>query len=114
MPLQTPVKNTAADAVAPHLAFVSLHTGDPGSTGASEVAGGNPAYARKALVFPAAANGATSATEVTFDAPAGAFSHFGIWSAATGGTFRGGGTLAVTQTLASQGQVKVTVSLTVS
>lgn len=112
MALTTAELNTAADAAAARLLYVSLHTANPGSTGASEVTGGSPAYARKALTFGAAASGAASASEVTFDAPAGTFTHFGVWSAASGGTFRGGAALASSQTLAAQGTVKVTVTLT--
>lgn len=116
--------NAMADAEAARITHLSLHTADPGKTGASEVTGGSPAYARQAVTFGAAGaagplgSGSQPATvgvawssEVTFDAPAGAYSHAGGWSASTAGTFRGGNALAASQTLSSQGQVKVSAKV---
>ncbi len=114
MPLTVAERNVVADAEGARLVYVSLHTSDPGSTGASEATGGGPAYARKALTFAASVSGTAAAAEVTFDVPAGTFTHFGVWSAVTAGTFRGGNALAASQTFAAQGQLKVTVSLPVS
>jgi hypothetical protein len=80
-------------------AFVSLHTADPGDTGANEITGG--AYARQGPVTFANAGGnptvASNSAIVTYPAATaawGTISHFGIWSAATGGTFRGSGALS--------------------
>ena len=79
-------------------AYVSLHTGDPGSTGASEVVGG--AYARQGpIVFTEAGNEPTVASNsalLTFPqatAAWGTVGWFGLWTAATGGTFQGSGAL---------------------
>ncbi len=44
MPLTTLARNAAADAVADLVTAVSLHSADPGATGADELSGG--AYAR--------------------------------------------------------------------
>lgn len=112
----TPTERSAnADAQAARLQYVSLHTADPGTTGASEATGGTPAYARKAVTFPAATTGSATATAVTFDIPAGTYTHFGFWSAATGGTFRGGGAISGTATpFASQGKLEFTPTLAVS
>jgi len=72
--------------------FVSLHTAAPGDTGANEVAGG--AYARQGPV--SFANAGTNPTVASNTAilqyPVattnwGTITHFGIWSAATAGTF---------------------------
>src|SRR4051812_24596405 len=85
--------------------YVSLHTGDPGTTGASEVSGGTPAYARKAVTWNAASGGSIddSNTQV-FDVPGSTtVSHFGLWSAASAGTFYGGGALSSGETYVSQG-----------
>lgn len=73
------------------VAYASLHNGDPGSTGASELAGGSPAYARKAITWGAAAAGVRSNTvQMDFDIPAGTtVYHVGLWSAVTAGTFYG-------------------------
>lgn len=116
--------NAMADAEAARVSYASLHTANPGTTGASEATGGSPAYARKAVTFNAAGaagplgSGSQPATvgvawsdEVTFDVPAGTYSHGGGWSAATAGTFRGGNALGASQTLESQGQVKVSLKV---
>lgn len=52
--------------------FLSAHDGFPGSTGANEISGGTPAYARKAVTFAAPSGGTrTTAGPVAFDIPAG-------------------------------------------
>lgn len=112
--------NQMADAEAARLPYRSLHTGAPSTTGANEATGGSPAYARKAVTWNAAGaagplgSGLQPATvgvawsdEVTFDVPTGTYTHGGYFSASTSGTYRGGNALATSQTLASQGQVKV-------
>ena len=114
MPLTVAERNDIATAQATDLPFVSLHTADPGTTGASEATGGSPAYARKALTWGAASNGTVTAAEVTFDVPAGTYTHFGLFGAATGTAFKGGNPLAVSQTVSSQGQIKLTVSMPVT
>lgn len=95
MPLTDATKNTALDAVAAICGYASLHTGYPGTTGASEVAGGSPAYARKSITWNAAASGnLDSSNAPVFDVPAATtVAWFGLWSASSGGTFRGGGPL---------------------
>lgn len=107
-----------ATAEAAKFQYVSLHTADPGTTGASEATGGSPAYARKLSTWTASA-GVVSGTQVTVDVPAGTYTHFGIWSALTGGTFYGGNPLLVggtptPQVVSSQGQIKNTPTLTVT
>lgn len=68
---------------------MSLHTADPGNTGANEVSGGSPAYARKTIAWNAASGGSKARTSVslTFDVPACTITHFGIWN---GSTFQAG------------------------
>jgi hypothetical protein len=80
-------------------AYVSLHTADPGNTGASEVSGN--AYARIGpVVFANAGNNPTVASNssiVTYAAATGSWGtvgYFGLWTAASGGTFQGSGALA--------------------
>ncbi|HEX7050016.1 MAG TPA: hypothetical protein VF188_07350 [Longimicrobiales bacterium] len=79
--------------------YVSLHTADPGETGASEVSGGS--YARQAGSFAAAAAGATSndADLEWANMPAATITHVGIWDAATAGNFLWGGALATSKTV---------------
>jgi len=112
MPLTTAERNAIADFQASRLVYVSLHTADPAATGASEASGGS--YARKSLTFAAASGGTAVATEVTFDVPAGTYTHFGVWTASTGGTFRGGNPLSATATISPAGQLKITVSIPVT
>lgn len=78
-------KNAMLNAIG--VTHVSAHTADPGTTGASEVAGGT--YARQPITLGAAAGGIKSATtQPAIPIPAGVtVTHLGYWNAATGGTF---------------------------
>lgn len=79
--------------------YVSLHTSDPGTTGAGEVAGG--AYARHAATFTQAGANPTVASNnaavqfVQATADWGTVTHFGIWDSAAAGTFLGGSAVDV-------------------
>lgn len=75
-------------------AFVSLHTADPGTTGASEVAGGS--YARVAVTWNAPSGGSVSnSSSLSINLPASTTAgFFGIWSAITSGTYMIGGILS--------------------
>ena len=116
--------NAAADWRAGRCPYVSLHTDSTGGTGANEASGGSPAYSREALSFNAAgAEGPLGASQpatvgiawgsATFDLPAGTFVEYGLWSASTGGTFRGSGALPVEGGLVvtSQGTLAVSVAV---
>src|ERR1051325_4085611 len=75
-------KNTMLNALTVDTA--SLHTAFPGLTGANEVSGGAPAYARKAVTFGAAAGGSRAlSAAVTFDVPATTVRWFGFWVSGT-------------------------------
>lgn len=81
MPYSIAAKNQQLDATP--VAALSLHSTNPGATGAGELSGGIPAYARKAPVGQtAAANGVKHiSNSVTFDVPAGAsVQYVGQWS----------------------------------
>ena len=96
-------------------AWISLHTADPGTTGTGEASGGSPAYARKQTTWAGgASDGSTVGSEVAFDVPSGTYTHVGIWSASTSGTFVGGFALSSSAVLGSQGIVRVTPTITVS
>ena len=112
MPLVDSVLNTVADSTATVLAYMSLHTATPGTTGASEVTGGP--YARQAVTWDPATGKVATATQVVFDVAAGTYTHGGYWTAATGGTFLGGNPLGASQSLSAAGQVKVTGSVPAS
>ena len=83
--------------------YGSLHTAEPNSSGSSEVTGGS--YSREAISWAAASNGtAVSDAQIVFDVPGGTtITHFGYWSAASGGTFYGARALNSPQTYATDG-----------
>ena len=63
-------------------ASISLHTANPGITGASEVTGGG--YARKTTTWAVGgSDGSVSGSQVEFDVPAATISHYGVWSGST-------------------------------
>lgn len=101
MPLIVAERNYLADQGAARGTYISMHTGDPGTTGANEATGGSPAYARKQTTWGAASAGSAVGSQVSFDVAAGTYTHFGVWSAVTGGTFRGGNALPASQGNAS-------------
>ncbi len=111
MPLATTELQAAVDTEAARITYLSLHTADPGQSGASEVTGGSPAYARKLTTWGAAnASGVATGSQVTFDVPAGTITHLGFWSAVTAGTFRGSINI-VDETFAAQGTYLFTPTL---
>lgn len=83
--------------------FLSLHTGDPGNTGANEVAGG--AYVRQSVAFTNSGNNPTvAANSAVVQYPAatatwGSVGFFGIWTAASGGSFIGGWPVSLVKTI---------------
>jgi hypothetical protein len=100
MTFGTAYANTLLDAALDG-AYVSLHTGDPGSTGANEVTGGS--YARQVPTYSAAASKEkpTSATCDFSGMPACTVTHVGAWTASSGGTFRIGGALTESKVVGS-------------
>lgn len=102
-------KNLMLNELAGNAGFLSLHTGDPSTTGANEATGGTPSYSRQAIDWDAADAGEMDLDGTpTFDVPAGTYSHFGLWSAVSGGTFYGGGALSSSEVFADQGQYQFT------
>ena len=96
---------------------MSLHNSDPGSgtspTGGTELTGGSPAYARKALTWQAASGGSKTATPPTFDVPVGATpAAVGYWR---GSTYLGSRTVATEGAYGAQGTytpLSITESIT--
>lgn len=101
MPFSTFAKDLMLDVVAGgthagHDLYASLHSADPGDTGASEIAGGSPAYARIGPVtFDPSSGGVVmkdTGFPVVFDVQSGdAVSFGGLWSDPTAGDWFGGG-----------------------
>ncbi|MFY1686492.1 phage tail fiber protein [Plantactinospora sp. WMMB782] len=104
--------NPAVDAVTGLAAYMSLHSGNPGSNGANELSGGSPAYARQQLSWAAADDGEAAITGTeTFNVPAGStVAYIGLWTAVTGGTFLGADELASSETYTGQGVYEVTAA----
>lgn len=84
---------TAAPCVPTTTYYLSLHTATPGTTGASEVTGGS--YARQAITFGTPASGSQASTNAqnftSMPAEGSGTPYFGIWTAATSGTYLAGG-----------------------
>lgn len=111
--MTTKYTNATREALALELsslgATISLHTDDPGTTGASEASGGAPAYARKTTTWTAGgADGTVSGSEVEFDVPAGTYTHVGCWN---GSTFLWGKSIAAA-TFGAQAKLRVTPTIT--
>lgn len=91
-------RNAMLDGGATRSAFKSLHSAYS-ATGANEITGGVPPYARQASAYGAAAGGQRTVTgSVVFDVPAGTtIAWLGSWNLVTAGVFAsiaplGGGT----------------------
>ena len=84
--------------------YVSLHSGDPGTTGANELSTAVGDYDRKlhsswnaASSGDATNNGATTFTQATADWATATY--FGAWDALTAGNFLAGGQLTTAKTV---------------
>jgi hypothetical protein len=86
--------------------YASLHSADPGSTGTNATTA-----ARQAVSFNVDGDGdltLTSTVSFTGGAASGAVTHVGLWSASTGGTFRGGFALSGDTTFNGAGEYNLT------
>jgi hypothetical protein len=109
MSFTTASKDVAVNSLTAIGTWVSLHSADPGTTGASEVSG----TTRQQTTFGSSSSGTASGTQVTFTGvPSGSYTHYGIWTAQTGGTFRYGFSLSPGVTLSSAGTVLMTPRIT--
>lgn len=96
---------------------ISFHTGDPGSTGASEVSGtGRPATTWAAASASSSPVGRKrDGSQVSAPIPAGTtVTHWGLWTAASGGTFKYGGALDAPEAFGSAGTIQHTPTLIVT
>jgi hypothetical protein len=85
--------NDAVNGIAAAATYISAHTADPGTGGTSEVAGGS--YGRVQTTWGAASSGDRTGSQVAINIPAGTtVTHWGLWTTASGGTFKGGFALA--------------------
>ncbi len=86
--LNVTARNTMADAFGALAAYRSLHSGYPSTTGANEISGGSPAYARKPITWNASSSGnLDDSNTATFDIPPSTTVYYqSYWSASSGGT----------------------------
>lgn len=110
MAATTSALNDAADGIGDVITHMSLHDADPTTVGDNEVTGGG--YARIPINLDAAAGGIASLpATLNFNGPAsGTCTHFGFWTALTGGTFKGGGALTGDQAFNAAGEYNVTAA----
>lgn len=110
----TAMKNLLATAYGTNAAYAALYSTAPGSSPGTELTGGSPAYARKALSWGSASGGVVSAPSVSFDVASGStVAGAGVHSAVTAGTYYDGGSLT-SQSFASQGTYSLTLTYTQS
>lgn len=112
MAIQTSaMKNVLATEYGATALYAALYTTAPGASAGTEVTGGSPAYARKAITWGAPSNGVITAT-VTFDVPSGTtVVGAGVHSAVTAGTYYDGASVT-SQAFASQGTYQLTLTYT--
>lgn len=109
MAFTTASKDTAVNALTALGSYISLHSSDPGTTGASEIAG----VSRQQTTWGSSSSGTANGSQVTFSSvPAGTYSYYGVWTAASGGTFRWGFALSPGVTLSDVGTVLMTPRVT--
>lgn len=107
------IKTALLNAYAAQGTWLSLHTADPGSTGASEVSGGTPAYARKQTTWGTPASGSMVGSKVSINVPATTVVAVGVWSAATGSTYLDKLTIPST-TVSANATIDVTPTITIT
>lgn len=113
MTIQTSVmKNALATAYGTNAPYAALYSTAGTSTAGTELTGGSPAYARKALTWGSPSAGVIAATAVVFDVASGStVAGGGVHSAITAGTYYDGGALT-SQAFASQGTYTLTLTYT--
>ena len=112
MPFVEATRNLLLDELDTLAPYASVHTADPGATGAAEAAGGS--YTRQAITWSAAAAGSKTFTaSVQMQIPAGTtITHGGLWSAVSGGNWRGGEELDAPQSYPTGGVYDLTFTVT--
>lgn len=101
--LSVAAKNATLSWWATQITAVSVHTANPGSTGASEASGGS--YARQTPSFGSPASGSIATGTLAWTLPAGTYTYLGLWA---GTTYWGKLLLAVAQTYTGTQTLTVT------
>jgi hypothetical protein len=112
MPFTDAALTVMVDAEAGAATWISAHTADPGTTGANQTG------SRAQTTWGSAGTGATGGdrvgSQVTIAIGAGVtVTHWGLNSAASGGTFHGGWPLGTAETFGSAGSLLHTPTLDV-
>jgi len=98
-------RNAAVAAVTTLGNWCSLNTGDPGTTGANEGAG----VTRTQTTWGAPSGGSSVGTQALIPVPAGGpYTHYSVWSLASGGSFVTGGALPAPETYGAPGTYGLT------
>lgn len=103
MALQTAVLNTAVDAATAIMGFAAIHSSDASGTQVSNE--------RVAVGWGVAASAVGTSANVPLaftGTPNGPATHLGLWSASSGGTYRGAKALTGDQTFNAAGEYNVT------
>jgi hypothetical protein len=101
-------KHVALDAIGAVATWLSVHTADPGTTGANEVASST----RAQTTWSPASGGTKTGTVAAIGVPAGAtITHWGLWTGSSGGTFHTGNVLPATEVYGSAGVYNATPTL---
>lgn len=107
MGYSTAAKNAAINGIVALGNWMTLHTGDPGATGASEGAG----VTRAQSTYPGASGSSTTGSQAVIAVPPGTYTHWGQWSASTAGTFITGGALSASEVYGVAGTYGLTPTL---
>jgi hypothetical protein len=89
----TAAANAHLDSQGSTYPWIKLHTGDPGSAGTANAA---TETTRKQATWSAASGGTkTTSADLSWTAVAGSedYTHFSMWTASSGGSFGGSGTV---------------------
>ena len=106
-------RNTLAAAYGTAAAYGALYSTVPSGTAGTELTGGSPAYARKALTWSAPSNSAVTSS-ATYDVASGStVAGSGFHTALTGGTYLDGAGVT-SQAFSSQGTYTITYTYTQS
>jgi hypothetical protein len=107
-------RNTLAAAYGTAATHAALYTTVPGASAGTEVSGGSPAYARRALTWGAPSASVVTVTPTAFDVPSGTtIAGAGVHTAITAGTYLDGAAVT-SQAFASQGTYTLTLTYTQS
>jgi hypothetical protein len=102
-------KNAAVDAITARGAYITVHTGDPGTTGANLASGITP----QLTTWGSASGGVGTGSQVSYAAaPAAHYTHYGVWNNSSMTTFIFGDLLDPDITFGAPGTLYVTPRVT--